>query len=575
VRRRRGPSRAPYAGAFERRLKPSASVAAAIGLTVLAAYLANGRPIGSGDARPTERVAASLVTELDFDLDEYPEVTPPFAREVDGRRVSIYPVLSGLLAAPVFLAARQLFAMDETGTALAGKLAASLLSAAAVAVFFLALGRRQLPSEAGGAALVLGLGTGLWAASQALWQHPAAVLFVCASMLFLVRAEEEPRWAARAGLPLSLAVAARHADVALAAALAVACAVRWPRQLPGMLLWAAPGAAFVLGYQWLHFGSPLSHGFSGALDRFDAAGVGHLGLLASPAKGLLVYTPVAAVAGLGLARALGRSAERPLALSFGAAWLAHWLMTGAWGEWHGGRCWGPRLMTDALPLLFFFLPRGLERAGRLGTLLAALSIGVQALGAFSYDYRWERVERRRGGGEAPPLWSVLDSPIPFHLRERVVIAALPGVHDGRAVVHRYPLVVLGARGFAVGFTEGRTVVSGEPASFGDVHLQQGAFVEGGAARLRGRWAGLFLRVLPEARPQRLQLRLIGSGTGTLYVGESTFWSAAPRWASYPVSGRFDLSHGYEFAGSGGGELLVTLGRARGEVDLEAVRLTPR
>jgi hypothetical protein len=574
--RRRGLPSAPYSGAFERRLNPPRGVAVALGLAVLAAYLANGRPIGSGDARPTERVAASLVSELDFDLDEYPEVTPPFAREVDGHRLSIYPVLSGLLAAPVFLVAKQLFALDETGTALAGKLAASLLSAAAVAVFFLALGRRQLGPEAGRAALVLGLGTGLWATSQALWQHPAAVLFICLAMLFLVRAEEEPHWAARAGLPLSLVLAARHADVGIVAVLSLACALRWPRQLPRLLLWALPGVVFVLGYQWVYFGSPWSHGFSGALDRFDAPlGVGHAGLLVSPAKGLLVFTPIAAIAGFGLLRALGRSGERASAVTFGAACLAHWLLMGLWGEWHGGRCWGPRLMTDALPLLFFFLPRGLERAGRLGAALAAVSIGVQALGAFSYDYRWERVERRRTGADTPPLWNVVDSPIPFHLRERVVIAALPGVRDGRAVVHRHPFVVLGAKGFAVGFTQGRTVVSGEPATLADVHLQRGAFVDGGSARLRGRWAGLFLRVLPEARSRPLQLRLIGSGAGTLYVGESTFWSAAPTWSAYPISGRFDLRHDYDFARSGGGDLLITLGRARGEADLEAVRLVPR
>ena len=34
--------------------------------------VANGRPIGAGDTRPTERVAASLVSEGDLDLDEYP-----------------------------------------------------------------------------------------------------------------------------------------------------------------------------------------------------------------------------------------------------------------------------------------------------------------------------------------------------------------------------------------------------------------------------------------------------------------------------------------------------------------------
>ncbi|HET6897394.1 MAG TPA: hypothetical protein VFK70_03560, partial [Vicinamibacteria bacterium] len=95
------------------------------------ALVANGRPIGSGDARPTERVAASLAQEGNLDLDEYPDVEEPFAHQVGPHRVSIYPIASAVLAVPVFLAARAAFALDEIGLALAGKWAASLFSAAA------------------------------------------------------------------------------------------------------------------------------------------------------------------------------------------------------------------------------------------------------------------------------------------------------------------------------------------------------------------------------------------------------------------------------------------------------------
>src|SRR5688572_26906799 len=99
--------------------------------------VANGRAIGAGETRPTEYLAASLVQEQDVDLDEYAEVvTPPFAQDVDGHRVSTYPVLSALLATPVFAVAKAFFVLDEAGTALAGKLAASLLSALAGALLF-------------------------------------------------------------------------------------------------------------------------------------------------------------------------------------------------------------------------------------------------------------------------------------------------------------------------------------------------------------------------------------------------------------------------------------------------------
>ena len=129
--------------------------------------VANGRPIGSGDARPTERVAASLVQERNLDLDEYPDVDEPFARQTRPHRVSIYPIGSAVLAVPVFLAARAGFVLDETGLALAGKWAASLFSAAAAALLYLAIGRRRPHREAMWTAVVFALGTSVWSTSQA------------------------------------------------------------------------------------------------------------------------------------------------------------------------------------------------------------------------------------------------------------------------------------------------------------------------------------------------------------------------------------------------------------------------
>ncbi len=153
---------------------PSPVSAVLLGLVLFVALVANGRPIGSGDARPTERVAASLVQQRRLDLDAYPDVEEPFARQVGAHRVSIYPIGSAILAAPVFAAARALFALDETGLALAGKWAASLFSAAAAALLYLAIGRRRPHREALWAAAVFVLGTSVWSTSQALWQPPTS-----------------------------------------------------------------------------------------------------------------------------------------------------------------------------------------------------------------------------------------------------------------------------------------------------------------------------------------------------------------------------------------------------------------
>ncbi len=502
---------------------PSQVSAVLLGLVLFVALVANGRPIGSGDARPTERVAASLVHERRLDLDAYPDVEEPFARQVGAHRVSIYPIGSALLAAPVFAIARALFALDETGLALAGKWAASLFSAAAAALLYLAIGRRRPHREALWTAAVFALGTSVWSTSQALWQHPAAVLGLSAALLCMVRAEADDRWAGRAGLPLAFAVAARYADIALVAALAIGIAVRWPRRIPQLAAWAMPVATLVLAYHWAYFGSPWRQGLP-AGGRFSAPwGEGHLGLLVSPGKGLFVFTPIALMA----------------------------------------------------PLLFLFLPDGYDLAPRLTVALGVLSVAIQVLGAFAYDYRWERLRQRPVAATHPELWDVSHSPIAFYATRRLVIFALPRIADGRVEIREHPIVLGGAHGSRLAFAGDRLRVFGADETMQDVHEDRGARVQDGRLRLRGRWDGVSLRATEDARKRNLELRVDGEGNGVLYVGERSFWSPSVRWTTYPMSGRFHVRHPYSYATSGGPDLVITLGRASGAADIDSVALVPR
>ena len=105
-------------------------------------------------------------------------------------------------------------------------------------------------------------------------------------------------------------------------------------------------------------------------------------------------------------------------------------------------------------------------------------------------------------------------------------------------------------------------------------LDRGARIVEGRARLRGRWDAVAFRVPEGARKRRLELRLAGRGQGVLYVGEKTFWSEQPRWSTYPVAGAFRIRHPYEYATSGGPDILVTNGKSPGEIDLESMALVP-
>ncbi len=117
-------------------------------------------------------------------------------------------------------------------------------------------------------------------------------------------------------------------------------------------------------------------------------------------------------------------------------------------------------------------------------------------------------------------------------------------------------------------------VSGSDATLGDLRLERGARVEGQALHLDGRWEGLAFRLPARARLLPLELRLVGRGRGTLYVGESSFWNPKPRWKEYPLRGTFRIVHHFEYATSGGDDLFVTVGKGDGQARLELLAFVP-
>jgi hypothetical protein len=120
--------------------------------------------------------------------------------------------------------------------------------------------------------------------------------------------------------------------------------------------------------------------------------VGAAGLLLSPARGLLVYSPVAAVALWGMGR-VWRDRKwtdlRPVSL----AALALFLPAAKRFDWWGGWSYGYRPIMETVTLLAFLaIPMvAWVRAKRwhlaVVGVLAAWSLGTQAVGAFAYDVR--------------------------------------------------------------------------------------------------------------------------------------------------------------------------------------------
>jgi hypothetical protein len=471
------------------------------------------------------------------------------------------------------------FEIDAAGEALVGKALAALFAAAAGAALFSAVARRHGPSEARWAALLLALGTTLAAAAQAWSGEAAATCAVAAAVLLLVRSEEEAEAspAARAGLPLGLAVAFQPSTAALVLVLAGAVILRWRREGLLVLAWTTPGVLVALAA--LGAGPPAAS--AAAPGPFEPNGLGPLALLVSPAKGALVFAPIALVGAIGLVRALRASPRRLwdqpqpsrlLPVAFALAAVAHFSWLAVVGGWAAGEFWGPRWAAPVWPLLLVFVPEGFALLGTVASLLAVLSVGVQALGAFAYDGRWDRLHGGPSADARSAVWSVVDSPIAFQAREKTAHLALPGIEGRRLVVRSRVVAPSGTAGSFVSFAKAEPRPTGVDRTIGALRLEGGARVEGGRLELRATGDGLGFRVPEGAWPRRLELRVAGRGSGTLGIGESAFIRET-RWRERAVTGSFRLRLPYHYSESGGPDVRVSL-RAGGPVAVESIALVP-
>jgi hypothetical protein len=158
------------------------------------------------------------------------------------------------------------------------------------------------------------------------------------------------------------------------------------------------------GAAWLACFTPLSLATTGhVLPRyfretktFSLHGFpeGFAGVLVSPSRGLLVYSPaIVAIAWL-VVRGRGKLAWPRLAVLAAAVTCGHLIVLGLYPKWSGGSSYGARYATDVVPWLFLLAVLGwraaigsrshsfLARAA--GALLIAASVFVQAPGAVSH-----------------------------------------------------------------------------------------------------------------------------------------------------------------------------------------------
>jgi hypothetical protein len=385
------------------------------------------RYVGSGDTVPAELLPISLLHGHGFDFREFVSGDLPYGfRLVQGRVVSNYPVLTGLLNLPAYGLARLAGVDLYAHRFLLSMLTASLLAALSVLFLERALVRVcRTEKEALFFAMAYAFGTTVWSvASRALFQHGSSVLFLSIALWALLRGN---RAIPLAGLALGLAVVNRPTNIAIALPLAIYVLRYQRRWLPGFAALALLPAFFHFWYAATYWGSPLSlaQDVSGG-DFAGHLGRGLAGILISPSRGLFVFSPFflfAVPAGVAAFRAKPPGVNR-LPRYLVVAVLATLLLYGRWTMWWGGHTFGYRLVTELAPLLTILVagywPTIVQSKPRLVLFSLCLGFSVYAnfIGAMVFPSGFnENLDLQTGR-----LWDLRNSELELSTRELIRLA---------------------------------------------------------------------------------------------------------------------------------------------------------
>jgi hypothetical protein len=420
-----------------------------IGLCCLLVYNANLRSISAGDTYPARYLPFAIWQHHTLRLDPIATLTAQgqgkrayWMMPVPGGHViSLYPVVVPVLLAPLYLPAVRYLnrrgwtdgRLDHVAKVME-KLSASLVAALSAALLFRLLRRRAAASIALLLTVAYAFGTTTWViGSQALWQHGMAELLVIGLLLLLTGPCTVPR-ALAAGLLCGLIAGNRPPDVLLAAALG-AYGLFWAGRRRAALL--AAGAMLPVGLVLLYnFG--VTHNLAGGYGRGAHAHPGFLqhdllsglgGLLFSPARGLFVFSPFLLFLVLGWRHLPKDRGERALTLAT-CAGIGLQILLYAKTDWRAGTSWGPRYMTDLLPLLVWMLVpavaalHGFGRACFLAAVGAA--VAIEAIGAFCYTGATESAIFAVAGGpqQMRAAWEWRNAPFVASLRQGLAPAEL-------------------------------------------------------------------------------------------------------------------------------------------------------
>lgn len=356
-----------------RRRRYDAFIAAVIALVICGV----SPVMTSYDSRWTVPAAISIERHGDLNLDEY---RPAIARVngygtqvVGGHIYDYFPWGTAVLVTPVVFVVDHLarlagidlehYAVVQRSTGreqqtlrLLEHAIASLIGAITAGLMFLLARERLRRKQAFILTFTFVFATSVWSVTtRALWSHGPAIAATTCALLIAVRARRRPELIRWLGVPVAAAYVFRPTMSVVVAAFTVYVAIAAPRQLVQYLAGGLAVAAVFVAVNITTY-----HTLLPAYFRSGRVGNGKflealLVPLVSPSRGLFVFSPVLLIAIIAFAVRARRREIDLLDLTAAVSAAGVWVLLASFPDWTGGHTYGPRLMSDTLPLLFFLL----------------------------------------------------------------------------------------------------------------------------------------------------------------------------------------------------------------------------
>lgn len=416
-------------------------------------YNANLRSISAGDAFPARYLPFSILHHHTLLLNPISTLTAQGHRistmsskdredaywiinVKNEHKVSLYPVAVPLFITPLYLPSILYLnahnwnpLLLDHAARIMEKISASLIAAITSALLYLLLRRRIEPISAFLFTLVFAFGTTTWViSSQALWQHGFAELLIVGTLLLLT-SPCNIRRTLLVGCLCAIIACNRPPDAILAAAFGI-YALFWAGRLAPFLL---VGAALPIGLELIYNLHTVgiiigAYGLKGDSSFFHFELLpGLAGLLFSPTHGLFFFSPFLIFLPFYLKQA--KRDHNQLTVILGLAVILQLLLY-AKADWRQGMCWGPRWLTDCLPILFWMLAPALKSMSKkilvLFVLACITAIAIQTIGAFWYIGSREGVIHAKVASQhrMKAAWDMMNAPFIAELQHKPAPAEL-------------------------------------------------------------------------------------------------------------------------------------------------------